>query len=75
MDIPTLDEILQHIDAFLVRHDMAPSRFGRDAIGEASLIATMRSGRQPSLETLHRLKTFMAEQDEKLDPAPSEAAA
>jgi hypothetical protein len=75
MDIPTLDQILSHIDAFLERHDMKPSRFGRDAIGEASLISTMREGRQPSLDTLRRLKEFMDEKDAAIGAAPEAEAA
>lgn len=69
MDIPTHAELLSQIDAFLLRHNMAPTRLGRDATGEASLVATIRAGRSPSLDTLNRLAAFMVEHDAKLDSA------
>ena len=63
MDIPTHDELVERIDAFLTRHKMAATRLGRDAVGEASLIDTIRKGRSPRLDTLNKLSTFMAETD------------
>lgn len=71
MDIPTHAELVSRIDAFLLRHAMAETRLGRDAVGEASLVSTIRAGRSPRLDTLNRLAFFMAEQDARI----SEAAA
>lgn len=66
MEIPTREELVERIDAFLQRHDMAPSRLGRAATGEPNLIFSIRDGRQPNLDTLNRLARFMTEQDELL---------
>jgi homoserine dehydrogenase len=65
MDIPTHRELVEQIDAFLARHKMAETRLGRATAGEASLIATIRAGRQPRLDTLNRLAAFMAEHEER----------
>jgi hypothetical protein len=67
MDIPTRPELLETIDAFLERHDMAPTRLGRDATGEPDLIPSLRRGRNVSLDTLNRLAAFMRERDAALD--------
>lgn len=64
--IPTLDQVVAKVDAFLARHGMAESRLGREATGESSLITTMREGRHPSLKTLNRLDDYMTEQDARL---------
>lgn len=62
-DIPTEAALLARIKAFLARHDMAPSRFGRDATGEPQIISSIEGGRSPSLKVVHRIIAFMAEQD------------
>lgn len=74
MDIPTHAELVERIDAFLQRHDMAPSRLGREVTGEPNLIFSIREGRQPNLDTLNRLANYMAEQDAALPPEASSAA-
>lgn len=66
MDIPTHAELVERIDAFLQRHDMAPSRLGREVTGEPNLIFSIREGRQPNLDTLNRLANYMAELDAAL---------
>ncbi len=66
MNIPSDAELLASIHAFLVRHGMKPTRFGRDATGEAQLIESIESGRSPSLRVLRRVADFMAERDAAL---------
>jgi hypothetical protein len=61
--IPTHAELVRQIDAFLIRHDMKPSRLSREATGEPSLVETIRRGRSPKLDTVEKLMTFMAETD------------
>lgn len=63
MELPTHGQLIERIDAFLKRHDMAESRLGRDAVGEAQIISDIRKGRSPRLNTLEKLATFMAERD------------
>lgn len=63
MLIPTMNDILTRIEAFLERHEMPPSTFGREATGEPQLIKSMREGRSPSHRVLERIGTFMADYD------------
>lgn len=67
MDIPTEAQLLERISDFLIRHKMAPTRFGRDATGEPQLIKSIESGRSPSLAVVHRILAFMASKDADLD--------
>lgn len=66
MQIPTMPQILESIEAFLKRHDMPPSTFGREATGEPQLIKSMREGRSPSHRVLERISSFMAEHEQRL---------
>jgi len=62
--VPTREEVLEHIDAFLNRHPkMTPTRFGLDAGGEGNLIKSLREGRQPTLGMANRIADFMAAYD------------
>jgi hypothetical protein len=71
MQIPTIPDVLATVDAFCLRHDMAPTRFGREATGEPQLIDSMRNkGRVPSLTVLQKMADFMRRYDEEA-PAPS----
>lgn len=63
MDIPTHPELVAQIDAFLLRHDMAPSRYGRDVAGEPNLVTSIREGREPNLGMLRKMADFMAARD------------
>lgn len=63
MNIPTHDELVQQIEKFLLRHKMAETRLGRDVTGEPALVSTIRAGRSPSLNTLNRLASYMADVD------------
>src|SRR4051794_26944577 len=66
MDIPTHAELVDKIDRFLERHNMAVTRLGREVSGDPNLVANIRAGRQPNLDTLHKLAGVMAEHDGKL---------
>jgi hypothetical protein len=63
MDIPTNEQIVQSIEDFLARHDMAATRFGRDATNNQNIVSDLRGGHAPSLAVLRRLKAFMERTD------------
>lgn len=73
MLIPSMPEILDRIEAFLERHGMPPSTFGREATGEPQLIKSMKDGRSPSHRVLERVADFMADYDLQ-HPAPEPGA-
>ncbi len=66
ISIPSDSELLEIIESFIARHNMAPTAFGRKATGEASFIATMKDGRKVSLHTANRIVNFMAKHDAQL---------
>ncbi len=45
---------------------MAESTFGRRATGEPGLVKTLRDGRQPRLDMMHRVFDFMSALDAEL---------
>ena len=53
------EDLLAKVEQFLTDHAMAVTRFGRDAMGEASLVARMREGRSLSLRNANKLLAFM----------------
>ena len=67
MDVPSHAEVVELIDTFLKRHDMAESRLGRDALREPQFVSQVRAGRTPGLATLAKLRDFMRDRDELLD--------
>lgn len=67
MDLPTRDELLDRMRSFCERHQMAPSRFGRECNGEGQLIKSIEEGRSPSLDLLHQIRNFMAAKDAELE--------
>ena len=71
MNIPTPDEIITQIERFLERHQMARTRFGREATGEPQLLDSLISGRSPTLKLLTKIADFMAAYDAENPTASS----
>jgi hypothetical protein len=67
MDIPTQAELIARIEDFCTRHDMAETRFGRDAVNNPALLSGLRRDPpvSPTLDTLNKIRDFMAETDER----------
>lgn len=61
MEIITDSALLAHIEGFLARHSMAQSRFGRETMGDGSLVQHLRDGRSLSLKNAERVLTWMAD--------------
>lgn len=59
MTIPTDEELLEQIEAFLDATGITPTRLGLDATGEGGLIKSIRAGRSITLRTCRRLIDFM----------------
>lgn len=75
MHIPTHDEVLGTIDAFLDRHPaIGPARFGRDATGEPGLVGRLRKGSTPTLKVLNRIKAYMDAKDAEVVAGGEHAA-
>lgn len=52
--------LLADIEAFLATHQMAPSRFGFDALGDRHFVRNLREGRRVWPETESKVRRFMA---------------
>ena len=59
MIIPSDKQLLDKIEAFLVAHDMSPTRFGIEATGERSLVKSIKDGRSLTLRHANRIAEFM----------------
>lgn len=55
----TTQELLTKIEKFCQRNKIAPSRFGRDAVGASNLLARLRNGKTVTIETAGRIQDFM----------------
>lgn len=67
-----MDTLLRDIEAFLKRHNMAPSSFG-GGLGDRHFVRQLRAGRRVWPDTEARVRRFMAEKD--ADHASADSAA
>ncbi|MGI4880673.1 MAG: hypothetical protein ACRYG4_24680 [Janthinobacterium lividum] len=59
MHIISDQELLEAIEAFLEKTGMAPTRFGRETMGDGSLLTHLKAGRSPSLRNAEKIVAFM----------------
>jgi len=52
---------VNEIKAFLKKHKMAPSAFGRQAVNDSKLVQTLFAGRSPTTDLVDKVKDFMRE--------------
>lgn len=55
--------LMRRIQLFLKRADMAPTRFGREAVGDPRLISDMRNGRELRETTIARIHAWLDAQE------------
>lgn len=53
-------DLVAEIEAFAARTGLAPSRIGREALGDPSFVADLYAGRQCLPRTVARLRGWMA---------------
>jgi homoserine dehydrogenase len=58
---PTIVGLLEEIDAFIAERGMTPTAFGWEAIKDPNLYRSLKSGRNPRLETMDRIRAFLRE--------------
>lgn len=56
--------LIRRIERFLERADMAPTRFGREAVGDPRLISDMKNGRELRDATIARIQSWLDEQEQ-----------
>ena len=57
--------LMRRIQLFLRRADMAPTRFGREAIGDPRLVADLRNGRELRETTAARIHAWLDAQEKR----------
>lgn len=57
--------ILKKIDQFLHASGMPPTVFGREAVHDPRLVGDLRNGREPRADTVARIESFIAEQEQR----------
>jgi hypothetical protein len=55
--------LLGRIDAFLRKTRTAPTRFGRDAVGDPNFVLNLRDGREPRIATVLRVQRYLEEHE------------
>jgi len=58
------------IEAFIKKHGIAATRFGKEAVGDPEFVFDIREGRSPSWRTAERVKAFMSD----FRPGPTEVS-
>lgn len=51
--------LLREVEKFLRRSDVAPTRFGRDAVGDPRFVFDLRNGRDPRPRTIERVLAYL----------------
>lgn len=52
--------LLTTIEKYLRKTGVAPTRFGRDAVGDPQFVADLRNGREPRERTARRVADYLA---------------
>lgn len=51
--------LLREVEKFLRESDVAPTRFGRDAVGDPRFVFDLRNGRDPRPSTVARVRAYL----------------
>jgi hypothetical protein len=52
--------LLAEIETFCRDHEISPTAFGEEAIGDRRLVGSLREGRSVTLRTADQIRAFMA---------------
>lgn len=52
--------LLTEVEKYLRQNDTAPTRFGREAVGDPRFVFDLRKGRDPRPQTVARVLAFLA---------------
>ena len=51
--------LLREVEKYLRRSDVAPTRFGREAVGDPRFVFDLRNGRDPRPRTVARVLAYL----------------
>ena len=55
----TTVSLLREVEKFLRHYDTAPTRFGRDVVGDPRFVFDLRNGRDPRPATVERVRAYL----------------
>ncbi|MEX6725238.1 hypothetical protein [Parapedomonas caeni] len=53
-------KLLMHVERVILDHNIAPSRFGRDALNDPRLVFDLRRGRRIKSQNRRKISQFIA---------------
>ena len=51
--------LLREVERFLRQSEIAPTRFGREAVGDPRFVFDLRNGRDPRPQTVARVRAYL----------------
>ena len=51
--------LLREVEKYLRNRRIAPTRFGRDAVGDPRFVFDLRNGREPRPQTVERVRAYL----------------
>jgi hypothetical protein len=51
--------LLREVEKFIRSREVAPTRFGRDAVGDPRFVFDLRNGREPRPQTVARVQAYL----------------
>lgn len=51
--------LLREVEKFLRQNETAPTRFGREAVGDPRFVFDLRNGRDPRPRTIARVRAYL----------------
>lgn len=51
--------VLREVEKFLVRSNIAATRFGREVMGDPRFVFDLRNGREPRPQTISRVRAYL----------------
>ena len=60
----TREMFLKRVERFLRRHKMSPTRFGQETLNDMTFVFELRTGRNPSADTIDKVQAWMREYTE-----------
>lgn len=58
-EVENVVHLLWEIEKFLRSAEVAPTRFGRDAVGDPRFVFDLRRGREPRHRTVERVRAYL----------------
>jgi hypothetical protein len=52
-------QLLREVEKFLRQNDTAPTRFGREVVGDPRFVFDLRNGRDPRPQTIARVRAYL----------------